>query len=52
MHGSLFCFKALSKKFVTKMRKKLSHFWAHIERTMVMYYTEKNETKSIVSMVV
>jgi hypothetical protein len=34
------------------MRKKLSHFWAHIERTMVMYYTEKNETKSIVSMVV
>jgi len=30
------------------MRKKLSHFWAHVERTIVMYYTEKNERKSIV----
>ena len=40
------------QKNVTKMRKKLSHFWAHVERTIVMYYTEKNETKSIVSMVV
>ena len=35
-----------------KNEKKMSHFWAHIERTMVMYYTEKNEAKSIVSMVV
>ena len=51
MHGSLFCFNEFSK-IRDKNEKKLSHFWAHIERTMVMYYTEKNETKSIVSMVV